>query len=123
MQHPGEQGSAFLTLLSCPECGLPAEITDRFSLTSTDGPVDHVAVSCVDGHHFRMPSDRLSAAVHEQLPVRQSLPGQSVAARSLAEPCGSLGFARLPGHLGTVGNLPTDSTSEGADSRSSATRQ
>ena len=36
-------------------------ITDRFSLTSTDGPVDHVVVQCAAGHHFRMPSDMLPA--------------------------------------------------------------
>jgi hypothetical protein len=48
-----------LTLTSCPECHAPAEITDRFTLASTDGPVAHVAVSCLAGHHFRMPADKL----------------------------------------------------------------
>ena len=48
-----------LTVISCPECGVPAEITDRFSLPSTDGPVAHVATSCAAGHHFRMPADML----------------------------------------------------------------
>jgi hypothetical protein len=41
----------------CPACGAIAEITDRFVLASTDGPVDHLALSCVAGHHFRMPAD------------------------------------------------------------------
>jgi hypothetical protein len=27
----------------CPACGAIAEITDRFVLASTDGPVDHLA--------------------------------------------------------------------------------
>ena len=40
-----------LTVISCPDCGVPAEITDRFSLASTDGPVGHVAVCCAAGHH------------------------------------------------------------------------
>jgi hypothetical protein len=48
-----------LTLTSCPDCHAPAEITDRFTLASTDGPVAHVAVSCLAGHHFRMPADML----------------------------------------------------------------
>jgi hypothetical protein len=48
-------------LTRCPQCGLPAEIRDRFCLESTDGPIDHVAVSCIDGHHFRMAADRLGA--------------------------------------------------------------
>jgi hypothetical protein len=48
-----------LTLTSCPDCHAPAEITDRFTLASTDGPVPHVAVSCLAGHHYRMPADKL----------------------------------------------------------------
>jgi hypothetical protein len=48
-----------LTLTSCPDCHAPAEITDRFTLASTDGPVAHVAVSCLAGHHFRMPAGQL----------------------------------------------------------------
>jgi hypothetical protein len=56
-----------LTVIACPECEVPAEITDRFSLSSTDGPVDCVALSCLGGHHFRMPSELLSADSREQL--------------------------------------------------------
>jgi len=47
-----------LTIVACPQCRVPAEITERFSLPSTDGPVAHVAVSCAAGHHFRMAADR-----------------------------------------------------------------
>jgi hypothetical protein len=50
-------------LVSCPECGLPAEILDLFSLASTDGSVAHVALGCIDGHFFRMPVERLAAEV------------------------------------------------------------
>ena len=59
-----------LVILSCPECEVPAEVTDRFSLTSTDGPVDHVALRCIAGHHFRMPAEKLSAHDQEQLSPR-----------------------------------------------------
>jgi hypothetical protein len=48
-----------LTLISCPEYRVPAEITERFHLPSTDGPVDHVVVDCAGGHYFRMAADRL----------------------------------------------------------------
>jgi hypothetical protein len=48
-----------LTVIACPQCQVPAEITDRFTLPSTDGPVAHVVVGCAVGHHFRMPADRL----------------------------------------------------------------
>ena len=41
----------------CPECDLPAEILDRQTWDSTDGPVGHVHVWCVGGHRFLMPVD------------------------------------------------------------------
>jgi hypothetical protein len=56
-----------LTVISCPDCGVPAEVTERFSLPSTDGPVRHIALTCAAGHHFRMAVDRLTAQAQEQL--------------------------------------------------------
>jgi hypothetical protein len=53
-------------LVPCPDCGSPAQIGDRFSLVSTDGPVPHVAVSCVAGHNFRMPQEMLPNQRHDQ---------------------------------------------------------
>ena len=35
-----------LTIAACPQCAVPAEITERFSLPSTDGPIAHIAVAC-----------------------------------------------------------------------------
>ena len=75
--------SPVLTLVFCPECDVPAEVTDRFSLPSTEGPVDHVALACAAGHHFRMPSDMLAAEAQEQLPV----PRPVTARPSLTPPC------------------------------------
>jgi hypothetical protein len=48
------------TATPCPECGAKAEITERFVLPSTDGPIGHLALSCVAGHHFRMAAERLT---------------------------------------------------------------
>jgi hypothetical protein len=56
-----------LTIISCPDCGVPAEITECFSLPSTHGAVDHIVVHCARGHHFRMPADMLPAAQQEGL--------------------------------------------------------
>ncbi len=39
----------------CPECGLVAEVRDRVVIESTDGPVEHAHVSCVDRHRFWLP--------------------------------------------------------------------
>lgn len=36
----------------CPQCTHPAEITDRFTLDSTDGPLEHVKLVCTAGHWF-----------------------------------------------------------------------
>ena len=53
-----------LELTGCPACLAPAEITDRFVLPSTDGPVEHVALHCARRHLFRVPTERLPAAAH-----------------------------------------------------------
>lgn len=45
-----------LQLTGCPDCGLPAEITRRAVLPSTDGPVEHVGVCCVGRHVFLLPT-------------------------------------------------------------------
>jgi hypothetical protein len=50
-----------LIIIACPACGVPAEITGRFTLPSTDGPVPHIVLHCAAGHQFRMPNDRLLA--------------------------------------------------------------
>ncbi len=48
-----------ITLVACPECGSTAEVTDRRVLDSTDGPIEHGRVRCVDGHWFLMPLEGL----------------------------------------------------------------
>jgi hypothetical protein len=50
------------TLISCPQCHAVAEITDRFWLAGTGGPVEHFALRCVRRHHFRMPTFLLSGS-------------------------------------------------------------
>jgi hypothetical protein len=36
--------------IPCPECGAPAQVTERFWLNSTDGPVEHLKTGCVNNH-------------------------------------------------------------------------
>jgi hypothetical protein len=96
-----ESSNVIHGLTACPECGLPAEITDRFSLSSTDGPIEHVALTCVDGHHFRMPADRLSPATG---PLPAGFDVHAEARRAWSAPSSRVGFSRLPGMLGTVEN-------------------
>jgi len=58
-----------LELLPCPEpaCRVPAEIVDRWSWRSSDGPVAHVKTLCLAGHWFAMPAEAL--AVQHALPA------------------------------------------------------
>ena len=46
-----------LDLIQCPEegCTMPAEVKDRYTLYSTDGPVEHVRTLCINRHVFNMP--------------------------------------------------------------------
>jgi hypothetical protein len=39
-------------LTTCPSCLRLAEIVDRFTLASTDGPATHVKVRCETGHWY-----------------------------------------------------------------------
>ena len=45
--------------VDCPQCGLPAQIVDRFTLGGSPGPVEHVKIVCIVGHWFTPPIDRL----------------------------------------------------------------
>jgi len=53
-------------LLNCPTCGLPAEITDRFTLDGAPAPVEHVKLVCVNRHWYTLPVDELSIAQPQQ---------------------------------------------------------
>lgn len=51
-----------LELISCPGCGLPAEVTGRFTLASTHGEVEHLVTICVGGHWLTPRCDALPSA-------------------------------------------------------------
>ena len=46
----------------CPECGHVAEVEWREVLESTDGPVEHAKVRCVQKHCFLLPVASLALA-------------------------------------------------------------
>jgi hypothetical protein len=62
--------SSGLQIVTCPKCLAPAEITDRFVLESTDGPVEHITVSCVQRHRFTLPTGHLASAPRSTEPGR-----------------------------------------------------
>jgi hypothetical protein len=47
------------SIIDCPECGLPAEVRDRFRLPTKKGPIEHVKTRCLIWHVRTLPSDRL----------------------------------------------------------------
>lgn len=53
-------------LVVCPECGATAEVLDRFTLGSTDGPFEMVKLWCVTGRWFTVPSPRVAAGMQEE---------------------------------------------------------
>jgi hypothetical protein len=54
-----------MNMTTCPECGAVAEIVERHVLGSTDGPMEHVKVRCVDRHWFFLPVSWLARALEE----------------------------------------------------------
>jgi hypothetical protein len=62
------------TFVYCPDCHVPAEITDRFVLTGTDGPVDHVVLHCAGGHCFKMATDLLPERTRQHLLIQELEP-------------------------------------------------
>jgi len=57
--------------IPCPECGGLAQITERFWLDSTDGPIEHVKTGCVNNHWVTPRTETvdrlLLAAAHDDL--------------------------------------------------------
>jgi hypothetical protein len=58
-----------ITYLDCPaylddegaaRCGLPAEVRCRFTMDSTDGPLESVMIRCPSGHVFNSPLEFLA---------------------------------------------------------------
>ena len=43
---------AYLNLEGTVRCGLPAEVRCRFTMRSTDGPIESAMIRCPAGHHF-----------------------------------------------------------------------
>lgn len=66
---------------TCPECGLPAEVAWREVLESTDGPVEHAKIRCIERHWFLLPLATIVAAVPHRGPdAPRHTPAQDAAA-------------------------------------------
>jgi len=50
---------AFLSHDGSARCGLPAEVEARYTIRSTDGPLESVKIRCPRGHWFNGPVESL----------------------------------------------------------------
>lgn len=50
----------FFDIVACPECSMTAALQRGNRVESTDGPIDHVRVTCANRHWFLMPADMLN---------------------------------------------------------------
>ena len=51
---------AYLDMDGTQRCGLPAEVSDRFTTGSTGGPIENVKICCPSGHRFHGPIEFLT---------------------------------------------------------------
>lgn len=51
---------AYLDDAGLARCGLPAEVSCRFIMTSTDGPLESATIRCPAGHFFNGPIEFLT---------------------------------------------------------------
>jgi hypothetical protein len=50
---------AYLDADGAARCGLPAEVEYRYTMTSTDGPLESAKIRCPRGHGFNGPVEAL----------------------------------------------------------------
>jgi hypothetical protein len=48
--------------IACPQCGAPAQITGRFRLDSTAGPVEHLQTGCANNHWLTPLAETVASA-------------------------------------------------------------
>lgn len=51
---------AYLDHEGTARCGLPAEVRRRFTMSSTDGPIEGAMIKCPVGHLFNGPIESLA---------------------------------------------------------------
>ena len=51
---------AYLDRQGASRCGLPAEVQERYTVRSTDGPLESARIKCPRGHWFNGPVESLT---------------------------------------------------------------
>jgi hypothetical protein len=73
LSYSRREGGVPVKYTACPECHQPAEIQWDAVLDSTDGPVAHVKILCVQRHWFFLPGATIAVAASELPSVDTSL--------------------------------------------------
>jgi hypothetical protein len=55
--------------IACSQCGAPAQITERFWLDSTAGPVEHLVTSCTNHHWLTPRAETVAGAQPDTIPA------------------------------------------------------
>ncbi len=81
-----------MMFLDCPaymdadravRCVLPAHVQYRYTVTSTDGPLESAKIRCPRGHRFNGPVEFLTWDKHPEAAGRRCSEGRADAPRSL----------------------------------------
>ncbi len=80
---------AYLDTDGARRCGLPAEVEARYTMTSTDGPLESAKIKCPRGHGFNGPIEFLT--IQEQ-------PTAAAASVTRGAPARSPGCTQHPDH-------------------------
>jgi uncharacterized protein YbaR (Trm112 family) len=65
--NPAYGADRHLDIVACPECAATAAVQGRGPVESTDGPLDHVHITCVNRHWFMMSADMLNERSQKSL--------------------------------------------------------
>ncbi len=65
---------AYMDKHGAMRCGLPAEVEDRYTVRSSDGPMESAKIRCPRGHWFNGPVDSLT--LPEQIHGRDDAGGR-----------------------------------------------
>jgi hypothetical protein len=68
-------------------CGLPAEVEDRYTMTSTDGPLESARIRCPRGHWFNGPIEAFfwESRPADQAPAHSAAPARATSRQRNAQ--------------------------------------
>lgn len=77
---------AYLDDNGAARCGLPAEVTARSTMHSTDGPLESAMIRCPVGHWFNAPIEFLAIDEQTEHPAAADRPAHDVTAQPARRP-------------------------------------